>query len=62
VHPHIIGQRRHLLVEPVPAGDLEGDKPHLPRTAGRGQRALDPAHLQDVDGAGSQGDGPPDGD
>ena len=29
----VVGQRRHLLDEPVPAGDLERDQPHLPRPA-----------------------------
>jgi hypothetical protein len=56
------GQRQHLLVEPVPAGDLERHQPHLPRTGRDLQRALDPAHLQHVDVAGAQRDGPPDRD
>ena len=62
MHLHAAGQCRHLLVEPVPAGDLEGDQAHLPRAARHGQRTVDPAYLQDVDGAGAQGDGPPDRD
>ena len=60
VHRNCAGQRGHFLVEPVPAGDLERDQPHLPGPARHGQRAFDPPHLQDVDGAGAQGDGPAD--
>jgi hypothetical protein len=52
------GQRGHLLVEPVPPGDLERDQSHLPHPGGHLKRALDPAHLQHVHGAGSQRDGP----
>jgi hypothetical protein len=62
VHLHVVRQRRHLLVEPVPAGDLERDQPHLPRPGGDRQRALDAAHLQHVDGARAQRDGSPDRD
>jgi hypothetical protein len=31
VHEHAAGQRRHLLVESMPASDLEGDEADLPR-------------------------------
>jgi aminoglycoside phosphotransferase (APT) family kinase protein len=56
VHPDRAagGQRRHLLVEPVPPRDLERDQPHLPRPGGHRQRALDPAHLEHVDDVGAQ--------
>jgi hypothetical protein len=49
-------------VEPVPPGDLECDQPHLPRPGGNLERALDPAHLEHVDGAGAERDGPADRD
>jgi hypothetical protein len=62
VHPHVLRERGHLLVEPVPPGDLERDQPHLPRPGGDRQRALDPAHLQHVDGAGAERHGSPDRD
>ena len=55
-------QRRHLLVEPVPARDLERHQPHLPRPGRDLQRALDPPHLQHVHGGGAEGHGPPDRD
>jgi hypothetical protein len=62
VHPHVVRKRGHLLVEAVPPGDLERDQPYLPRPGGDRQRALDPAHLKYVDGAGTERDGPPDRD
>jgi hypothetical protein len=62
VHADAGGQRQHLLVEPVPAGDLERHQPHLPRTGGDPQRALDPANLQYVDVGRAQRDGSPDRD
>src|SRR4029077_14431056 len=40
MHADVVGQSRHLLVEPVPAGDLEGDQADLPGPAGHGQLAL----------------------
>ena len=40
----------------VPAGDLERDKAHLPRPGRDRERALDPADVQHVDGAGAEGD------
>jgi len=49
-------------VEPVPPGDLERDQPHLPRPGGNLERAFDPAHLEHVDGARAERDGPPDRD
>ena len=49
-------------MEPVPPGDLERDQPHLPRPGGDRQRALDPAHLEHVDGTGTERDGSPDRD
>ena len=49
-------------MEPVPAGDLERHQAHLPGPARHGQRAFDPAHVQDVDCAGAQRDGPADRD
>ena len=55
VHLDVLGQRRHFLVEPVPAGDLEGDQTHLPRPPRHRQRALDPADVQDVDGTWRRG-------
>jgi hypothetical protein len=62
VHPHMVRERGHLLVEPVPPGDLERDQPHFPRAGGDRQRALDPAHLEHVDGGGAERDSPPDRD
>jgi hypothetical protein len=62
MHPHVVRKRGHLLVEPVPPGDLERDQPYLPRPGGDRQRALDPAHLEHVDGGGAERDGPPDRD
>jgi hypothetical protein len=62
MHRHVVWQRRHVLVEPVPPGDLERHQPHLPRPGRNGQWTFDPAHLQHVDGAGAQGHGPPDRD
>jgi hypothetical protein len=58
VHADVIGQRSHLLVKSISPGDLEGDKAHLPRSARYRERALDPADLQDVDGAGTERDSP----
>ena len=49
-------------MEPVPAGDLERHQPHLPRPGGNLELALDPAHLQHVDGARAERHGPPDRD
>src|ERR1022692_4027588 len=62
VHIHVVGQCRHLLVESVPAGNLESDQADLPRAAGWRQRTLDPAGVQDVDTAGAKSDGTPDRD
>src|ERR1022692_2589263 len=59
---HVGGQRLHLLVESMPASDLKGNKAHLPWTAWHRQRTLDPAHVQHVDSAGAQRDGPADRD
>ena len=38
MHGHVAGQRGHLLVETVPAGDLERHQAHLPGAARHGQR------------------------
>jgi hypothetical protein len=62
VYPDTVGQVRHLLVEPVPARDLERDQPDLPGPSGHGQRALDPADVQHVDGPGAERDRPADRD
>src|SRR5579872_5611065 len=56
VHLDAGRNRRHLLVEPVPARDLERDKPHLPRSGGDAQRALDAPRVQDVDGGRAERD------
>ena len=62
MHLHAVRQRRHLLVEAVPPGDLERDQAHLPGAAGHRQRALDPAHVQHPHGAGAQRHRPADRD
>jgi hypothetical protein len=58
VNLDVVGQTGHLLVKPVPAGDLERDQADLPQPLRRGQRALDPAHLQHVDAAAPERDRP----
>src|SRR5258708_11540587 len=46
----------------MPASDLEGNTANFPRTAGHRQRALDPACVQHIDDASTQGDGSANGD
>src|SRR5262249_55094787 len=62
VHGHVVGQRGHLLHEPVPAGDLGRDQPHLPGAARRSQRLLDAPHAPDADAPRPQPDRPADRD
>ena len=57
-----VGQRGHLPVEPVPAGDLEGDPGDLPGPARRAQRPVDAADLEHEDPVGAALDRPADRD
>src|SRR6185369_14286285 len=54
VHPHAFGQVRYRVGEAAAPRDLEGDQAGLPGPAAGAQRALDPADVQDVDGARAQ--------
>jgi hypothetical protein len=54
VNGHPVRHSGHLLVEPVPAGDLERDQADLPRAPGDLERPLDPADVQHVDGRGAE--------
>jgi hypothetical protein len=62
MHGHVVWQRRHVLVEPVPPGNLERHQAHLPRPGRNGQWTFDPPHLQHVDRAGPERNSPPDRD
>ena len=57
-----VGQRGHLAVEAVPAGDLEGHPGDLPRLAWEAQRPVDAADLEHEDPVGAALDGPADRD
>jgi hypothetical protein len=56
VHPDAGRKRRHLLVKPVPARDLERDQPYFPRSRRNGEWTFDMPHLQHVDGARAERD------